>query len=341
MLEKPDISDEQLLVRLRADYGLAITDLTFLPLGFDLNAAVFRAVAGDAAAYFVKLRRGVFDPNSVVLPRFLSDRGIRQIIAPIPTRSGRLWSRASGFELIVYPFVEGRTGREVRLSERQWIDFGVALKRLHTAPIPAAITQSLPQWTYASKWRDSVKTFVAKVRDETFVEPIAVRLADLLRARRDEILDLVERADALAGTVQRRAPARVVCHSDVHGSNLLIGADDALYIVDWDNPILAPKERDLMFAGGGQGFVGYSAEEEEALFYRGYGRTTVDTDALTYSRFERIIEDIALACDQLLSSAAGGADRELTLHYLDANFLPNGTIDVARRADARMKKRAK
>lgn len=52
-----------------------------------------------------------------------------------------------------------------------------------------------------------------------------------------------------------------------------IDASDTFYIVDWDNPILAPKERDLMFAGGGQGVAGHSAAEEEALFYEGYGET--------------------------------------------------------------------
>ncbi len=41
---------------------------------------------------------------------------------------------------------------------------------------------------------------------------------------------------------------------------MLIDANDALYIVDWDNPILAPKERDLMFIGGGQMGDGRTAQ---------------------------------------------------------------------------------
>jgi spectinomycin phosphotransferase len=51
-----------------------------------------------------------------------------------------------------------------------------------------------------------------------------------------------------------------------------VDAEDALYIIDWENPILAPKERDLIFIDGAQGFRGYSAQEEEILFYRGYGQ---------------------------------------------------------------------
>jgi spectinomycin phosphotransferase len=124
-----------------------------------------------------------------------------------------------------------------------------------------------------------------------------------------------------------------LCHSDVHAGNILIGANDAFYIVDWDNPILAPKERDLMFAGGGQGFLGHTAQEEETLFYRGYGPARVDPVALSYYRYERIIQDIAVFCEQIFLTDEGGEDRERAFHYLKSNFQPNGTIEIARRAD--------
>jgi spectinomycin phosphotransferase len=331
VLEKPAIADESIVVRLRSDYGLPIAQLNFLPLGFDLNSAVFRAVADDGKAYFVKLRRGAFDPICVALPRLLSDRGVRQIIAPLRTQLGQLWSNVNDFTLIVYPFVDGRTAREVPLSERQWRDFGAAVKGLHAAPLPATMIQSLPRVTYSSKWRSRVRVFLGRIGNETFADPIAIRLAAVVTARRGQITELVDRADALTDAMTRGAHPLVVCHTDIHASNLLIGVDDAVYIVDWDDPILAPKERDLMFAGGGQGFLGYTADQEETLFYRGYGDTPVDRDALTYFRFERIIEDIALACAQLLSSDGSAADRELTLQYLEANFLPGGTIDAAQR----------
>src|SRR5262249_15060823 len=149
VLEKPDIADEPIVARLQTSYGLSIDQLTFLPLGFDLNSAVFRAVAREGTAYFVKLRSGKFDPMCVALPRLLSDRGVRQIIAPISTRSGQLWADVNDLTMIVYPFVVGRTAREIPMSERQWVDFGAAMKRLHAAPLPATIIQNLPRITYS------------------------------------------------------------------------------------------------------------------------------------------------------------------------------------------------
>lgn len=104
-------------------------------------------------------------------------------------------------------------------------------------------------------------------------------------------------------------------------------------MVDWDTLIFAPKERDLMFIGGGLGDSGYTPQEEVALFYQGYGKTQIDPIALAYYRHERIIEDIAIICEQILSSNKGGKDRAQALASLKSNYLPNGTIEVARRSD--------
>jgi spectinomycin phosphotransferase len=337
MLTKPDLQDEKILACLEADFGLRVVRLTFLPLGADMNTAVYRAIAADKVPYFVKLRSGPFDEITVCVPRFLSDQGIARIIPPLPTRNGELWADLNAFRLILYPFVEGQNAREVALTDRQWADFGAGLKAIHTVVLPGTLKRVVPQEDYTPRWRDTVRTFLARVVQDTFDEPVAVELAAFLMARRGEVLDLVGRSERLAGALQARAPDVVLCHSDPHASNVVVDAHDHLYIVDWDNPILAPKERDLMFIGGAQGFAGHTPEEEEALFYRGYGRTEIDPEALAYYRYERIVVDIAVYCEQLLSSNEGGEDREQALHYLASNFLPGGTIEIAYGSDHTVK----
>lgn len=88
MLEKPDIHDEKIIACLKSEYGLDVESITFLPLGADLNTAVYRAVTRNKTSYFVKIRRGDFDEASVTIPQFLSDSGIKQIIPPLPTQAG-------------------------------------------------------------------------------------------------------------------------------------------------------------------------------------------------------------------------------------------------------------
>src|SRR6478735_7314918 len=119
MLEKPDLPDEQLIACLQHNYGLRIVQVDFLPLGNDLNTAVYRVIAGDARPYFLKLRSGAFDDITVAIPRLLSDQGMAQIIAPIATSAGQLWTRLDAFAVILFPFVAGRNGFEFAVSDRQ------------------------------------------------------------------------------------------------------------------------------------------------------------------------------------------------------------------------------
>jgi len=333
MLTAPDLPDEKIAACVQDAFGLRVAQIAFLPLGADMNTAVYRTVAEDGTPYFVKLRRGDFDEVAVLLPRFLSDRGIEQITAPLATRAGRSWADLAPYKVILYPFIEGRNGYEADLTDQQWVDLGAALRRIHGAGVPSTLAGRIPKETYSPRWRNRIRSFLDCIEDTEYADPVAAELATILRARRAETLDLAGRADRLAGMLLAGSPILVVCHSDIHAGNVLIDTGGMLHIVDWDQPILAPKERDLMYAGGGQFANRRTPEEEERLFYRGYGPAAVDPFALAYYRYERIVEDIAVFCEQLLLSDEGGADREQSLRYLESNFLPGNTIDIACNAD--------
>ena len=284
------------------------------------------------------MRSGIFDETSVALPKFLSDQGSAHIIAPLATRTGQLWANLDNFKVILYPFVEGRNGYEVDLSDRHWIEFGAALKHIHSVTLPSALSSRIQREAYSPRWREIVKTFLARIEDDVFDDPVAVKLAAFLQVKRREVIDLVERTERCAQTLQAHSPEFVLCHSDLHAGNILIAADGAFYLVDRAAPILAPKERDLMYAGGGQFGDARTPDEEERLFYRGYGPTPLDPNALAYYRYERIVEDIAVECEQIFSTAGGREDREQALRYLMSNFLPNGTIEIACQLDQTVKR---
>jgi spectinomycin phosphotransferase len=89
----------------------------------------------------------------------------------------------------------------------------------------------------------------------------------------------------------------------------------------------------LTSIGGGLFGVWRTPQEEETLFYRGYGETQINPLALAYYRYERIIDDLAVECEQILLTNEGGDDREQELHFFKANFLPGGTIEIACKSD--------
>ena len=333
MLEKPNLQDKSIISSLLEDYGLSVVRLVFLPVGADRNTAAYRAVSEDGIQYFVKLRRGDFGGTTVALTRFLSDQGVVHIIAPLATKAGGLCASLEAFQLMLYPFIEGHSGYEVDLSDRQWRDLGRALRRIHSTRAPEALGSRIQRETYSPRWREIVKTFLERLDGAAPGDPVAAELAAFLNARCDGILDLVARAEGLALTLGPRPAEFVLCHSDIHAGNVLIDSSSALYIVDWDDAIFAPKERDLMFIGAGLWGNGRAPQEEEVLFYQGYGQTQINPAGLAYYRYERIVQDIAVFCERICSTGEGREDREQSLRYLKSNFLPNSTIEIAYASD--------
>lgn len=330
MLEPPDLTGEMIRAWLRDEYGLRATEIVFLPLGADMNTAVYRVEnADDAVGYFLKLRRGAFHAAGVVIPRLLHARGIATVIAPIPTRAGALWVSTGEWNVMLYPHVGGRDGYAAALGDTQCIEFGKALNAIHATPVPALL--DIPRETFAPQYRERVREFQALVEVTRPADPVAAAMAAIMRDRQVLIADLVARAEQLAHRVQQRGLEYAMCHGDLHAGNLLIAPDGEFYIVDWDTLVLAPKERDLMYIGAGLGVC--DTARQQRLFYRGYGDVAVDMLALTYYRYERIVEDIAAFGEQLLASDAGGADRAQSLEYFTSSFLPDHVIDIAYQTD--------
>lgn len=114
---------------------------------------------------------------------------------------------------------------------------------------------------------------------------------------------------------------------------MLIDESGSIFIVDWDDPIMAPKERDLMFIGGGVANVWNNPHEEE-FFYKGYGKTEINRAILAYYRHERIVEDIAEYGQALLLTSDGGKERSAMLEQFKDMFEPNRVVDIALKTDA-------
>lgn len=331
MLEKPELEDHLLLSRVREIYGLQAAKLMFLPLGADVNTAVYRLVSPTGIPYFLKLRHGEFDPLAVTLPTFLASRGLQQVIKPVETKSGQLWSELGDWKLILYPYVNGKDGYEVSLSDDQWRGFGAAVKCIHGMLLPPDILKQIPSETYPGQWREKVKAFQAQVEADVFDNIIATRLANFMRQKSETISQLVTRAEQLAEELQARSLEFVLCHSDLHPGNLLLDTSSELFIVDWDNPILAPKEHDLMHIGASHL---WDRRHIKRLFFQGYGMVQIDGQAIAYYRAERIVRDIAEFCTQLFDSPRGEKDQEQSLTYFIGQFQPGHEVDIALRGAA-------
>ncbi|HEU5349176.1 MAG TPA: phosphotransferase, partial [Ktedonobacterales bacterium] len=205
------------------------------------------------------------------------------------------------------------------------------LKAVHSAALPPDLERRVPREDYLSRWRDIVRRFDQEVTAGVYDghdDPTARKLAAFWTSKQREIHTMVERAEQLGQSLRHRADRFVLCHADMHPGNVLMGTYDELAIVDWDNPILALKERDLMCLGGGVSAV-WSDAREEALFYQGYGAAEIDPAALSYYRYERIVADVAAYGEQIFGIEGSEEDRENGLRRLMSQFLPNHVVAIA------------
>jgi spectinomycin phosphotransferase len=335
MLTEPALAHESIVACLYDGYGLRIAQVTFLPIGADYYSAVYRVAADDGTPYLLKLRSGDFDEVAADLPAWLHAQGIRRVMAPIPTTTQRLQVSAHDFDWILYPYFAGKNGFQTPLSPRHWITLGKSVAAVHACELPTELGARVPREAFSPRWRDCVRAYDEQAETRTYDDPIARELAAFWLAKRDEIRAIVGRAEQLGCALQSSARDFVVCHADLHAGNVLVGDGDELAIVDWDTLILAPKERDLMFIGGGVG-AEWSEAWQEALFYQGYGATAIDLVSLAYYRYERIVEDLAAYGTQIFEAQGGVEDRAKGLRSVMNQFHPDNVIPIAHRTYQRL-----
>ena len=328
MLEPPDVPLDVIGETINVRFGIAVESIEFLPIGADIDSALFRAISPDGSRTFVKLRRGDLASLSVEVPAALAELGIDGVIRPIAGPDGTLQTPVDGFTLSLAPYIGGQNGFERRLSARQWFDLGRSLRQLHTSRLPDELARRLPVEHYSDRWRTEVRVLLESEKSAPAPGDVASAMEAIIQENRATLEQLVDHATRLAVELQSESPAVVPCHADIHAGNVLTDDAGKLWIVDWDTFMLAPKERDLMFIGAG---IGDSWREEKAaqLFYQGYGPSDVSRKIIAYYRCERIIEDIAVYAREILGSAIGGEDRERSLRSVANNFSPGGTIEIA------------
>jgi spectinomycin phosphotransferase len=104
-------------------------------------------------------------------------------------------------------------------------------------------------------------------------------------------------------------------------------------LVDWDEVILAPKERDLMFVIGGIG-RGLVRATETARFLEGYGDAAIDAKALVYYRYAWAAQDMGAYAEQALFTPEASAEsRREALAGFKSLFEPGNIVSIAFESD--------
>jgi len=335
MLERPHLSDEVIAHCLQENYGISVAQIAFLPIGYDATASVFRVDAIDGRAYFLKAKSIPVLPVTLAVPHFLRQVGVDEIVAPLATGTDALSaSLGDGFTAILYPFVEGRVGANGGLSLSQWIALGRALRRLHRAQLPFDLASSMRREQFVPLKGDLAWSLHEEVATVRYTDPIRQDMADFWQERRAEIEKILRRAEELGRMAQECHPPIVLCHADIHIWNVLVDPSGSLFIIDWDETILAPPERDLMFLVDETQTSASAMDPNEAAFRQGYGPVEPDPAIMAFYRYEWVVQEIAEFGKQVLRSEDGGEVTRLDgLRHFRALFDPGDVVERAYRAD--------
>ena len=335
MLEAPNLNANEICTSLQQHFGFVVTQLEFLPIGNDVGSYVYRVETNDGGAYFLKARKAPMAEASVVVPHYLKTHGMAQVVAPLPTLTQALWIPFGAFNLILYPFIAGSTGMDIGLSTTQWVELGVALKKLHTLQLSPEILSLMQHETFEQPyWVGEMQALQAKIDGDPMRDDIELEFTSFWKARNTQMNQLMARTLALGCLLHNQPRKFVLCHSDIHTANVLVGSNGALHLVDWDQPLLAPKERDLMFFGAGLGRL--TGDSDDARhFYAGYGATPeIDRVAFAYYRYAWVMQDwVACGAEVLLHEELGELTRRNSLRQFKQMFDLGNVVDVAYRSD--------
>ena len=330
MFDRPRLTDIAIADGVRNAYDADVTEVSFLGLGHDANAWTFRAGLRRGERLFLKVRRRI-DRARLAACAYLADQGIEAIVAPVRTKTGEHAIAVEGLFLVAYPFLDARPAAEVGLTDKQWIGYGAIVGAIHRVALPPEIEQALPREAF----RPSTIAGVDRIEAALEEGRIQGETAAMWRAHGPEIQAITERTATLSGRLRARLEAEdgtsfVSCHGDVHTHNVLVDAGGALRVVDWDELIMAPPERDLMFLFGSP--IGLPRSDRElALFRQGYGPIALDADRLAYYHAEWALQDLVGYVEESIAETASPESRADAFAIFASLFNPGDEVEVALR----------
>lgn len=327
----------ELIRRIGEDFGLAVSAAEPVGGGIDSAAAVWRvevpATDGTrAGSYAAKLSARPRMRAGLALTAHLAAAGVPGIPAPVPALSGEVWTMRDGQLLSLTPWIAGRPGGYGGLDEDQWRTFGTMMAGLHATPVLAGIAD-LPREGYSTAWVDrygAMDRRLRSLRAAGGTDSVITEALETWTAGSGRLRAAGERAQGLAARLIAANPPLVVCHADPHLFNMLVGPDRRITLIDWDDVVLAPRERDLMFVLGGVLAEQPVTDTEQAWFFSAYGEVAVDPDRLQYYYATRALEDaVGLVERAVVEREPEPGARAWAVRMLRALFSPAGMVALA------------
>jgi len=171
------------------------------------------------------------------------------------------------------------------MTNAQWKEVGSIFRRIHQVGLPASggsssLRKERFDLTEYTQW---IRTFEAQHLQEHNSASASQRaLRSSWKMHQPTIHTAVTTLEKLAEMLRSRTLPFVICHADLHARNLIRDPSGHVLVIDWDEVMLAPKERDFIFL----------RKPHAEAFFQGYANAEIDWSLLTYYLWERVVQDL-------------------------------------------------
>src|SRR5438128_2428040 len=246
MLTESNIDKSSLKDVIQEKFGIGIIDFTLVPKWEAARGYIVES--SNHKSFFLKIYWDDKIPDSAF--RFADDlfarAGIVNIAHPIPTSHGQMRVHIRDFQIALFDWISGRTAEEHKLGDAQLERLGELLAQIHQSK--TTIGEYSVKENFGIPFKDrflAIFDSMSKISGDS--TKYGTRLKLFLGPHRQEFMRELGTLEKLQHKVKTKNLEYVNCHGEPSPGNILSSDNGEIHLLDWDDPIFAPKEKDLLF----------------------------------------------------------------------------------------------
>ena len=306
--------EQLILTVINLNYAITALQVSKVQGGWSAQAYKLSSVHGD---YFLKVYdkskytvqewiKAIDNYMPVVLWLYENTKLRKAMVAPIMTINGSYKLETDEYVFVVYPFIQGKTIAEEKLSQQQQVELAEIIANLHMCTDSIPCFKKLEKEDFATNFCDRLLSLIDVAENNK-------SLLKVWREYKNAIGENIAEVKSLAQALSVAKLNFVLCHTDLHGWNLLQA--ERLLLLDWEGLKLAPAEADL-FAFS-QGFFFAYAWDRVLEVYQGINKNfSLNADCLAFYRKRRRLEDIYDFASSILYDGLSEKETNISLQYL-------------------------
>lgn len=306
MTVEPD--ERQLIASINREYRVEIDTLKLGPQGEDSFSWVGESHHGSR--YFIRLQKNrpasLFETAMRATISLRQKARLWQVVAPFLTKRGRTVSKLDGYDVCVFPFIEGRRLSDIGVSGEDIAKIARLIARVHTTDTRSGFPR-LRRETFANPFEENVRRIFLRAKSSSHPiddDDYRRRVFRLVKAEKETITLALKEMRSLRTRILPIHPEQVLTHGDSNTANFIKDPHGRLFLTDWGDIGVGPPERDL-FHFSGQSLGPFLKE-----YTRFRTRIRLSTEIFAFYYYRWALQEISDYCSRILDFPIGLRERK-------------------------------